>query len=288
MISKELSDFISLSKSIGEKVCYVQGCGGNTSIKLDSKRMIIKASGVLLKDMRDDYGYSVVDYPSIIQYTAHADSDDDVFSQKINSFITETSNRPSIEAGLHALLGKIVVHSHSVFSNLLACSNEGWKITQELFPDSLWLSYAAPGKSITDALRYALNSIKITPQIIFLENHGLVISAETTHNAFDLHEFVNMSICKYLGINFKDITELPPFTDLSFAADHVFFPDQVVFTCDPRLRVTQAGKETLMAYNYLWREIGASKILSPRFISHAESLRLLTMESEKYRQRISL
>ena len=42
---------ISISNEIGSNKAYIQGGGGNTSVKLDENLMLIKSSGTSLKDM---------------------------------------------------------------------------------------------------------------------------------------------------------------------------------------------------------------------------------------------
>ena len=45
--SKELNNLISLSRDTGQEIAFVQGGGGNTSVKLKNDIMLIKASGFL-------------------------------------------------------------------------------------------------------------------------------------------------------------------------------------------------------------------------------------------------
>ena len=49
---KRLSEFARVSGSVGARADYVQGGGGNTSVKLEGGLMAIKASGFCLKDIR--------------------------------------------------------------------------------------------------------------------------------------------------------------------------------------------------------------------------------------------
>ena len=47
-----LGAFADLSNRIGARPDYVQGGGGNTSVKLDGGLMAVKASGFRLSDVR--------------------------------------------------------------------------------------------------------------------------------------------------------------------------------------------------------------------------------------------
>ena len=52
--AKLLSDFARVSQAAGARADYVQGGGGNTSVKLPGGLMAIKASGIGLSEIRPD------------------------------------------------------------------------------------------------------------------------------------------------------------------------------------------------------------------------------------------
>ena len=52
--AKLLGDFVKMSQLAGSRSDYVQGGGGNTSVKLKNGQMAIKASGYCLKDIEKD------------------------------------------------------------------------------------------------------------------------------------------------------------------------------------------------------------------------------------------
>ena len=66
-----------------------------------------------------------------------SDVSEDKFSDKVNTFQTESTGRPSIETGFHSYLGKFVIHTHSVFTNILNCSVEGKDQIKKLFPEAI-------------------------------------------------------------------------------------------------------------------------------------------------------
>lgn len=55
------NELIYLSKYVGMRSDYVQAGGGNISIKISDKNMIIKSSGVQLADIHKGYGITCVD-----------------------------------------------------------------------------------------------------------------------------------------------------------------------------------------------------------------------------------
>ena len=60
-----LRTFSRISKTVGARAHYVQGGGGNTSVKLKDGLMAIKASGFCLKDIEPDKAYAVLDGAAI-------------------------------------------------------------------------------------------------------------------------------------------------------------------------------------------------------------------------------
>ena len=63
--AKLLADFAWMSQSAGARSDYVQGGGGNTSVKLAGGLMAIKASGFCLSDIETDKGYAVLNGANI-------------------------------------------------------------------------------------------------------------------------------------------------------------------------------------------------------------------------------
>lgn len=163
-----IEDLVYISQAIGGKVPFVQGGGGNTSIKIDETHMAIKASGVFLKDMSIDAGYCIIDYKGIRSYLCEPDEDEYLFSQKIMSFAVKPDSRPSIETGFHALLDGMVIHTHSVYANILSCSIEGKSIADKILSGSIWVDYAAPGRELTIIIKDVIKEASDKSKVIFL------------------------------------------------------------------------------------------------------------------------
>ena len=244
--------------------------------------MAIKASGGLLEEMTVENGYSIVDYSAIQDYLKLPDGDEDTFTQKIKSFVIETNNRPSIETGFHAQLGKCVVHTHSVYANILTCSKEGKEIARNLFPEAVWIGYATPGRDLTLLIRNELERAQTKPSIIFLQNHGMIATGEQAEETLDVHENVNQKIQNHF--NLTPVRYEESIIDVHFMKTHVLFPDQVVYTlAGQEILATRAAKETLWAYGFIM-DIIKKLNLTPQFIPQDKAEILLNMESEKFRQ----
>lgn len=282
-----LADLAEVSVLLGENPAYIQGAGGNTSVKRDSRWMSVKASGIELKDVSPRRGFVCVDYIGIRDYIPISDEEESRFNAALLSYLhkdfVNTSIKPSIEAGFHATLpAKFVLHSHSVYANMIACSKEGREIARELFGNFGWVRAAAPGRDLILTFLRDMESQEHSP-VIFLENHGFIATGETAAEAWDRHEEANRKIIEHL--------KLPAFNlDVASVGKEimrscVFFPDQVVYTSDESLADTKAAKETFAAYAYLWNTLDRIG-LHPQFMPQKLVDVVSNMESEKYRKKM--
>ena len=161
-----LSEFSRVSKTVGARADYVQGGGGNTSVKLDGGLMAIKASGFCLKDIEVDKAYAVLDYEALRKFYFESNPSDFEDVEKAGSTkakeVTKTIEglaalRPSVEAGFHSVLDTYVAHSHSVYANLAACSVECTEMVKKALAgaDYTWgeVPYTDPGARLTFSIR---------------------------------------------------------------------------------------------------------------------------------------
>jgi len=193
-----LGDLIRISKSVGGKASFVQGGGGNTSVKTaDGKHMYIKASGVPIKDIGERRGWrklavasvrAILDAPDL-RKMAEAEREAEVVRRLQDSVADGAPGgaRPSVESHLHALLGRCVVHLHPVAVGAYVCAKNGKAQLEKLFGDDdlppVWVPYTRPGymlgaKVARLVAAYARRHGQI-PGVLFLQNHGLLVTADT-------------------------------------------------------------------------------------------------------------
>ena len=269
MDSKELQMLENISQPIGKCPDLVQGGGGNTSVKLDDRYMAVKASGFRLDQVTKTEGYVIVDYQKIREYFNEVDTTRDVnFEQESSTFIKNcifqeknpNNLRPSIETGFHSFLGKAVIHTHPVYANILCCAREGKELADKIFDDEfrvLWVPYVNPGFDLTLALNKAIDGYKedngYSPNIIFMENHGLIVTGESDTECLELHQKVNDSIKDYFSIkmpypevkikkisdnSYRSLTKyLTEYlrenkVDNQMLQDIILYPDQMVYLGD--------------------------------------------------------
>jgi rhamnose utilization protein RhaD (predicted bifunctional aldolase and dehydrogenase) len=212
-----LQQLENISQPVGKCPDFVQGGGGNTSIKMDDAYMAVKASGFRLDQVTKTEGYVIVDYQKIRKYFKEVDTTRDVnFEQESAAFmkscVLQDKNpdnlRPSIETGFHSFLGKAVIHTHSVYANILCCAREGKELAGKIFKEGfhvLWVPYINPGFDLTIGLNQAIDKFREenggSPNIIFMENHGVIVTGENDEECLALHERVNDKIKEYFSID---------------------------------------------------------------------------------------
>ncbi|MEX2164797.1 MAG: class II aldolase/adducin family protein [Sulfuricaulis sp.] len=218
--------FVTLSRYAGSRFDLLQAGGGNSSVKLDDRRMLVKASGVLLSEVESGKGYAVVDYPEIaaILETPSRWGDDDKHRRDSNvshlialGTITPGA-RASIEVFLHAILGKFVLHTHPIGVNIIASQSDWDKNLTALFPDALCVPYRTPGIELglelnAQVKKYIAN-YGYKPQLIFLQNHGLIVSAESMEAVQQITEDTVGKCCEWSRVDlgrYKQVTAIANF-----------------------------------------------------------------------------
>ena len=284
MKGNHINDLVKLSHSIGNHISYAQGGGGNTSIKIDNNYMLIKASGYKLSDMNINHGYCTVNYKDIVNIINN-EPQTNISESELYENIKKSSlddQTPSIETGFHSLLPfKCIAHSHSVYTNILTCSMEGYEVSKKIFNDLdiLWVDYKNPGKYLT----YEIAKKYSNQKVVFLKNHGLIVCEDNIKSLISLHENINQKVRKYFSI--KDYSN-SSVSDSDIDKSHILFPDQVIFMSENISISSEAYRENLSAYIFILNTIKELN-LTPVFIQENDVNYIQEMESEKFRKKIS-
>ena len=76
------------------------------------------------------------------------------------------------------------MHLHPTLVNGLMCSNDAAETCAGLFPDALYIEYTDPGYTLFKKVYERIKAYKAIhgrePQVIFLQNHGIFVGADTT------------------------------------------------------------------------------------------------------------
>lgn len=193
---------VEISRYAGMREDLVQAGGGNTSVKISDTEMLIKASGYQLADLTAEKGFAVVNHKIISDFFNSKDLDaiskDDEKQLLDRSFIS--GERPSIETFLHSITGRVTLHTHPVIVNILAARRNGIDILRRLFPDAVFVEYATPGIELAKEYFRAFKAHIGRADIVFLKNHGLIVSGEDSKEVRKLTESVIATIASELGI----------------------------------------------------------------------------------------
>lgn len=210
---KEIKDFVAISKYAGERLDLVQAAGGNSSVKLDNGEMLIKASGFLLSDVNIQDGYSrvftkpvaeIVKNDTIIN-SKNKRQRESLTTQFLKEATIDKQYRPSIETLLHSLLKKYTLHTHSIVVNMIVVQKKWKEILNTIFKEDeiAYVEYETPGIELAIALDKELRKFDKVPNIIILQNHGLIVTSDEKDEIKLLTEHVLEKIENYLNIDME-------------------------------------------------------------------------------------
>ena len=183
-----LENLIKISQFYGKNPEMVIAGGGNTSYKND-KNIWVKASGHALATITE-VGFAKLDRKKlglISEKTYSADPferERQIKDDLMEATITK-DRRPSVETSMHdAIDYAYVVHLHPTKVNGLMCGNEIEKYLEELFGDQVvYIPYIDPGYVLFKEVEKQLTKFKAdngkAAQIIFLQNHGIFVAADS-------------------------------------------------------------------------------------------------------------
>lgn len=225
-----LKQFIRMSKYAGMREDLIQAGGGNSSVKLDRRRMLIKASGVQLADITQETGYATVNPEVIVEYfdkeTMHASEQD---GKALLNACLLSGMRPSIETFLHSATAAFTLHTHPMVVNVLTARKNGMQVLHELFPEALLVDYATPGIRLAEeyfkACKNSSNNGADAFELIFLKNHGMIVSGKTGEEVIRKTEEVLGTIENYLAVTmtpYHDATRIyDAFREAAIAGDEL-------------------------------------------------------------------
>src|SRR5664279_5796771 len=212
----EIKELIEISHFYGANKDYVIAGGGNTSFK-DSETIWIKASGQSLADLNEDClvalsRQKLQNISTAVYSDDPAEREEKVKEDLYRSIIDHQKNRrPSVETSLHEIIQyKFIVHLHPTLINGILCSRNAKSLTHKLFGESvLFVPYTDPGYTLFKKLELEIKAYRLKfsydPKIIFLENHGSFVGADTTEEIKKIYEDIMQKIKE----------QVPPVSDVS-------------------------------------------------------------------------
>lgn len=199
-----VKDLIEISRFYGNNPEYIIAGGGNTSFKNDEK-LWIKASGSSLAVIEED-GFVCLSRKELKKisektYSENTTEREAQVKADLHAAILYPENkRPSVETSLHEIIDfPFVVHTHPTLVNALMCANNAHELTTELFgDDALYVEYTDPGyilfkKVEAEIIRFR-NEKAAEPAIIFLQNHGVFVGANTIDEIKSVYETIEKAL----------------------------------------------------------------------------------------------
>ena len=184
----------SLGRALGDP-SWVQGPGGNVSVKTDNGELLVKASGRRLLDVGNEGGYASVS----LELARRALGGDEIADKELFA----RTPRPSLETYFHTLGGRVVAHVHAVGALLYACSNLPVK---RRIDEGLWsVPYVRPGRGLALAVRKVLGDAR--RGVVVLRSHGVIAFADDEHEVIELLQRFDERAREPFG-------RLPPFPEV--------------------------------------------------------------------------
>ncbi len=222
---KNLNHLVEMSNRYGSDPDYVIAGGGNTSYK-DGETLYIKGSGTSLALVRaEDFvmmDRSALDAILEAQYAGDDDAREaEVLAALLAARLPASyGKRPSVETLLHHLFPhRFVLHTHPALVNGLSSSLGAKAACARLFGDAaVFCPPEKPGFSLAAACRALLDANKAktgsVPQILFLENHGVFVAADTVDE-------IDAMMAGILAKIRAELVETPDFTEAQADTDRL-------------------------------------------------------------------
>lgn len=199
-VEKQLDQLVGISRHYGRDSNYVIAGGGNTSFK-NSEYLWVKASGISLADISTGgfvrMSRKILSEIGIKEYSEDpVEREDQVKKDLARAVVSPENLRPSVETSLHDLMDyAFVVHTHPTAVNALMCAQDVEVITRKLFADdAIFVEYTDPGytlfKKVREKVADYVSRTGGSPGIIFLQNHGVFVAADTPDRIREIYKII--------------------------------------------------------------------------------------------------
>lgn len=238
--------FLELNARINaEKCLWIQGPGGNTSMKVGD-RLTIKASGTRIRELNSMEQFAVLNLPQLkreltaLQGATNAEAQ---YKVAIEQSTLPHSPRPSMESGFHAWLpGQYVLHFHS----LAAIGLCAWAKGDHADEFTEWYqSHWQPQLGSITIIDACLPGLELTTHIMkaplspvyWLQNHGVILQIDDPQSLALYQQMESEALAKFLpeaagfykqwhGLETQELAQQCP--ELLTAKLRFYFPDLAI------------------------------------------------------------
>ena len=282
--NEDINTYLSLNRVFGSSTEFVQGPGGNISVK-NGNEIIIKTSGTCLGETQT---YEVCDLTALRKCLSER-------NESVKHTVLRGSGTPSMEAYFHTLPTRLCVHLHPLSLPLLLQKED------PCIDGMAWVPYKQPGLDLAEEI------IKIytTQPILLFQNHGVLILADTVDEVFThMETLYRRSTLSYITKRFLESLYSHCCSDTTYFYRHCPYasgdidltkaitPDSVVFlntttiisiegqcfTRSTSWKQTQSITEIFYAYKTLLENVS-----SPSLLSSSDVDALKNNKKEKHR-----
>lgn len=201
-----IDEFEYLSHLFGQSSNFVQGGGGNISIKMNNNKiLLIKSSGNLLANVTKYSGYCILDNCSVVTNLANltnSNNSTDIDILKLAHIWGKGIG--SIESFFHASLKKYTVHLHTNLVNIFLTA-KNFSLYENLGLNYYICDYFTPGSILSNHLGEKLKQLKYSVDVIFLLNHGIIITADNLNKILEIFETLHQYFKEKCSLTMKTI-----------------------------------------------------------------------------------
>lgn len=175
-----INEYVNICRCLGGWTDWVQGAGGNCSVK-EGNSLIIKKSGARIADATTTNGWVLCDLSAVKQCIIDN-------NENVTSTVIQGEGKPSIEAFIHTLDARIIVHLHPYPLTDMLCSDSftGDTDTYKI------LDYYKPGLPLATELQKIFNpDIKI----YFFKQHGVLFLGDSMEEIIIHMKYVYETFC---------------------------------------------------------------------------------------------
>lgn len=206
-----MDDLVRISRLYGKDPEYVIAGGGNTSYK-DDEKIWVKSSGSSMATISIE-DFVCLDRKKLEMVSDKTYSEDSSLrEQQVKAdlhaaILYPKEKRPSVETSMHEIIQyPFVIHTHPTVVNGLLCAADSKSTVNKIFGDEvIYVEYTDPGyilfKAVDEAIQQFRSDKKREPKIIFLENHGVFVAADTTREVEELYRDILSKITSEIKVN---------------------------------------------------------------------------------------
>lgn len=290
-MENNLNKLIALSHKFGQDPTYVIAGGGNSSFKTDTK-MWVKASGTSMANIDED-GFVCLDREKMKTVSQKKYSDDvtereQEVKEDLNSAILSShGKRPSVEASMHEIIQyPFVMHTHPTLVNGVLCAKNARVTINKLFGDEVvYVPYTDPGYVLFKEVKIAMEQYRAKKnkeaQVIFLENHGVFVAADTCEQI----EAIYANIEEVLK---KQVENLPAIVSPRVSADLIALANEIKANAgfDAHFVITDSSEISMKYVESAERFADVSIPFTPDNIVYCKSNYLFLNRSKDLNQKV--